>query len=216
MMWHILHSTNQYLHDLLNHCSPQPADMFKAEKKDKQTVTDILSDSFFDNRSVNYVIPQDHRKKAKIEKLMAYSFDVCHAFGEVYLSDCRRACALVLYPESKRTTLQSIWWDLKLAASVFGLARTIRVLSREQLIQKHHPSFPIFYLWFIGVQRNFQHAGIGRQLLQDLLQLSKTQQRPVYLETSTPENVPWYQKQGFEVYAEESLSYKLYFLRRIM
>ncbi|MGN6417174.1 MAG: GNAT family N-acetyltransferase [Pseudobacter sp.] len=188
--------------------------MIKAEKKDKQKVTDILTDSFFDNRSVNYVIPQDQRKREKIEKLMAYSFDVCHAFGEVYLSDCRRACALVLYPEKKRTTLQSIWWDLQLAATVFGLTRTFRVLNREQLIRKHHPSFPFFYLWFIGVERNNQHAGIGRQLMQELLQLSQQQQKPVYLETSTPENVPWYQQFGFEVYAEESLSYKLYFLRK--
>lgn len=216
MVRQYLHSTNQYLHDLLKNCSSQPADMIKAEKKDKQAVTDILTDAFFENRSVNYVIPQDQRKKAKIIKLMAYSFDVCHAFGEVYLSDCRRACALVLYPDRKRTTLQSIWWDLKLAATVFGPARTIRVLSREQLIRKHHPSFPFFYLWFIGVQKGSRHAGIGKQLMQELLQLSREQQKPVYLETSTPENVPWYQKQGFEVYAEESLSYKLYFLRKIL
>lgn len=190
--------------------------MIKAEKSDKRTVTDILCTSFYNNRSVNYVIPQDHRKKLRLEKLMAYSFDVCLAFGDVYLSDCGHACALVLHPDRKRTTLQSIWWDLKLAATVFGFSGTARALSREKLVKKHHPASAMYYLWFIGVQQEFQHAGIGKQLMQELLLQSTAMQRPVYLETSTPENVPWYQKFGFEIYAEETLSYQLYFLRKLL
>lgn len=190
--------------------------MIKAEKSDKQVVMEILAASFSNNRSVNYVIPQNEKKMERIRKLMAYSFDVCFAFGDVYLSDCRRACALVLYPDRKRMTWQSIWWDLKLVATVFGLSRTAKVLSREQLIKKHHPSGNMFYLWFIGVNVSFQRTGIGKQLLLELLQQSKLMQRPVYLETSAPENVPWYQRSGFEVYAEEELSYRLFFLRKLL
>ena len=190
--------------------------MIKAGKSDKQLVTEILAASFSNNRSVNYVIPQNEKKMERIRKLMAYSFDVCFAFGDVYLSDCRRACALVLYPDQKRVTWQSIWRDLKLAATVFGWRGTVKVLSREQLIKKHHPAGNMFYLWFIGVDTDFQRAGIGRQLLQELLHKSSTMQRSVYLETSTPENVPWYQRSGFEVYAEEELSYRLFFLRKLL
>lgn len=189
--------------------------MIKAGKTDKQTVTDILTNSFYDNRSVNYMIPQVKDKTERIRKLMAYSFDVCFRSGDVYLSDCRKACALVLYPEKKQTTLQGIWWDLRLGLTVFGLRRVIKVLAREQMIKKHHPSGNMFYLWFIGVQQGFQRTGIGKQLLQELLEKSEKMQRPIYLETSTPENVPWYQHFGFEVYAEEELSYRLFFLRKI-
>lgn len=190
--------------------------MIKAEKSDKQTVTEILTSSFSNNRSVNYVIPQDHKRMERIRKLMAYSFDVCFESGDVYLSDCRRACALVLYPDRKRVTVKSIWWDLKLAATVFGWNRTAKVLAREQLIKKHHPSGKMFYLWFIGVHTSFQRSGIGKLLLEELLDQSHLMQRPVYLETSTPENVPWYEQAGFEVYAEEELSYRFYFLRKLM
>jgi GNAT superfamily N-acetyltransferase len=189
--------------------------MIKAEKSDKATVTDILSSAFSENRSVNYVIPQDEKKMQRIRKLMAYSFDVCFAFGEVYLSDCRRACALVLYPGRKRITLQSISWDIRLAITVFGLSRTAKVLSREQSIKKHHPPGNIFYCWYIGVQQGFQRNGTGRQLLHELLQKSEELKLPVYLETSTPENVPWYQRAGFEVYAEEKFGYRLFFLRKL-
>lgn len=190
--------------------------MIKAEKSDKLTVIDILSGAFSDNRSVNYVIPQDEKKMQRIRRLMAYSFDVCFSSGEVYLSDCRRACALVLYPGRKRISLQSIWWNLKLAVTVFGLSRTAKVLSREQLIKKHHPTGNMFYIWFIGVQQGSQQSGIGRQLLLELLLKSLEMQLPVYLETSTPENVPWYQRAGFEIYAEEELGYRLFFLRKLL
>ncbi len=140
--------------------------MIKAQKSDKATVTDILSGAFSENRSVNYLIPQDDQKMQRIRKLMAYSFDICFAFGEVYLSDCRRACALVLYPGRKRITLQSIWWDIRLAITVFGLSRTFKVLSREQLINKHHPTGNIFYCWYIGVQKGFQRTGTGRAVVE--------------------------------------------------
>lgn len=197
------------------YCLPQLRIMIKAELSDKQTVMDILTDSFRDNRSVNYVIPQNSRKMERIQKLMAYSFDVCFTSGDVYLSDCRKACALVSYPDRRKTSLQSIWRDLKLGAAVFGISRTLKVLNREKLIKKHHPSSNMFYLWFIGVQSGFQKTGIGKGLLQELILKSKEMQRPMYLETSTPENVPWYQRFGFEVYATEELSYRLYFLRKL-
>jgi len=36
---------------------------------------------------------------------------------------------------------------------------------------------------------------------------------PVYLETSTLKNMPWYKRMGFEVYDEVELSYTLFFLK---
>ncbi|NML22939.1 GNAT family N-acetyltransferase [Pseudoflavitalea sp. G-6-1-2] len=189
--------------------------MLKAGKQHKAAVVDILTGSFLNNRSVNYVVKQDAKKNERIRDLMAYSFDVCFASGEVFMSDCGRGCALVLYPDKKRTTLRSIGWDLNLAFNVLGISRTAKVMRREGLVKKHHPSAErIFYLWFIGVHTGNQHQGVGKKLLHELMEYSRTQNRPVYLETSTPVNVPWYEQFGFEVYAEEELSYRLFFLRK--
>lgn len=54
------------------------------------------------NQSINYIILQDGRRAARMQALMQYSFDVCYLFGDVFLSDDRKACALVLYPEKRR------------------------------------------------------------------------------------------------------------------
>jgi len=77
--------------------------MKKAEYNDKDLIVDILTKSFETNQSVNYIVKQDSKRLSRIRSLMDYSFEVCHSFGDVFLSDDNKACALVLYPDKKRT-----------------------------------------------------------------------------------------------------------------
>ena len=145
---------------------------------------------------------------------MDYSFEVCSMFGEVLLSDDRRACALVLYPDRKRTTLKSIWLDLKLIFNCIGLSNVVKAMDRESKIKKIQPKERMCYLWFIGVNPIYQGSGIGSKLLREIIEESEMEDRPIYLETSTMKNLPWYKKLGFEVYDKLNLSYSLYFLKR--
>jgi len=177
-------------------------------------VVDILSESFESNKSVNYVVKQDAKRKQRIRGLMEYSFDVCDAFGEVWLSDDNKASALILFPEKKKTTVASIWWDIKLAVSVIGLNRVGQVLGRESKIKAFHPKQPFAYLWFVGVVPSLQNKGIGSTLLAELIQKYSNEARPVYLETSVDRNLPWYKKHGFEIFETLQLTYALYLLRR--
>jgi ribosomal protein S18 acetylase RimI-like enzyme len=85
-------------------------------------------------------------------------------------------------------------------------------MEREKLIKAKQPLIPFYYLWFIGVDPLYQHKGIGTKLLYELIADAKAQKRSVLLETSTLENLPWYEKAGFKVYDELRLSYTLYFL----
>lgn len=191
--------------------------MIKASYSDKPLVVDILSDSFDANKSVNYVVKQEKlnsKRKERIRKLMEYSFDVCYLFGEIYLSEDKKACALILLPDKKKTTFKSILLDAKLALSCIGLSRIFKVLERESKIKSHHPKTPIYYLWFIGVNPNDQNKGVGSALLKEVIKESTLHKRTIYLETSTLKNIPWYQKFGFEVFKELDLSYKLFLIKR--
>ena len=188
--------------------------MLKATHQDKPRVTDILARSFDRNQSVNYIIPQDTTRDQRIKALMSYSFDVCHAFGEVFLSDDRRACALAVLPEKKKTNVMSIFRDVGLIFSCTGLGNVRKALRREGLIKKIQPKESMYYLWFIGVDPDYQGQGRGSRLLNEVIGRSSELQRPVYLETSTPENLPWYEDFGFRIYSDLDLGYKLYFLKR--
>jgi hypothetical protein len=78
--------------------------MRKAGISDKSIILDILTRPFDDNKSVNYVVKQDQNRVDRITKLMDYSFNVCNEFGEVWISDDQQACALILFPDKKRSS----------------------------------------------------------------------------------------------------------------
>jgi hypothetical protein len=121
--------------------------MRKASIMDKTHVIQILANSFSDNKSVNYVAKQNQKKDDRIRALMEYSFDVCYAFGEVWMSNDDQACALILFPDKKKTSLRTILWDDMLALSVNGIDRVNTVLKRESMIKNNHPKDSYAYLW---------------------------------------------------------------------
>jgi len=188
--------------------------MKNANYEDKSLVTDILTKSFDTNQSVNYIAKQDRKRLKRIRALMDYSFEVCYLFGDVFLSDDRKACALILYPDKKKTTLKSILLDIKLILSCIGVENIKKAIARESKIKQLQPKELMYYLWFIGVDPEHQNEGIGSILLDEIINDSKNKQRPIYLETSTLKNLPWYKKYGFQIYNELDLSYKLFFLKR--
>lgn len=188
--------------------------MKKADYNDKNLVVDILTKSFDTNQSVNYIVKQDQKRIKRVSALMDYSFEVCYLFGDVFLSEDKKACALVLYPDKKKTTLKSILLDVKLIFSCIGIENIKKALARESKIKQLQPKDRMYYLWFIGVEPQYQNEGIGSDLLDDIIRDSDHKERPIYLETSTLKNLPWYKKFGFQVYNELDLSYKLFFLKR--
>ncbi|MFT3678653.1 MAG: GNAT family N-acetyltransferase [Ferruginibacter sp.] len=188
--------------------------MIKTDAADKDRVVDILVNSFNDNKSVNYIIQQDSKRIEHIKGLMEYSFEVCQSFGKVYMSEDKNACALLLLPDKKKTTLRSIWDDIKLIFTAIGIANVQKTLSREKKIRALQPKQLIYYLWFIGVSPESQGKGIGSQLLKDVLTDCSLNKRIICLETSTIKNIPWYEKFGFKVYNQLNLGYQLFFLKK--
>jgi len=188
--------------------------MIRATIEDRQKVVFLLAQAFKDNQSVNYIVHKDQYKTSGIYALMEYSFDVCFSFGEVYLSDDKAACALLLPSNAKQTTLLSIWLDIKLIFNAIGVCRISKALKREAAIKKLQWANDHIYLWFIAVDSSQQHQRIGSQLLNEIIDDAREKALPVCLETSTLTNIPWYQKHGFEIYNELDLGYQLYFLKR--
>jgi GNAT superfamily N-acetyltransferase len=189
--------------------------MIQAAYGDRHHVVFLLVQAFKDNQSVNYIIRQDKYKTMRLYALMEYSFDMCFYFGEVYLSDNKEACALLLSPRSKKTNLRSVWLDIKLIVRAIGIGRIGIALKRESAIKELQYKGDIQYLWFLGVDPAHQHKGVGSVLLKEILTKCDLEARPVCLETSTLKNLPWYENFGFEIYGKLDLGYELFFLKRV-
>jgi GNAT superfamily N-acetyltransferase len=188
--------------------------MLKAGYKDKELILDILCKSFDTNKSVNYVVKQDNHRKRRIRTLMDYSFEICFRYGRIYLSNNKDGCALILFPDKKKATLKTILLDAKMVISSVGLSRVKKVLKREAKIKVAYPDKQLLYLWFIGVNPEVQHKGIGSDLLKEIIKESNALKRPIYLETSMQENIEFYNKVGFTVYKELDFGHTLYLVKR--
>ena len=125
--------------------------MIRAQPTDKDLIVSILVSSFADNKSVNYIISQDNKRIARIKWLMEYSYDVCNLFGDVFLSEDKKGCALLILPDKKRTTIKSIILDAKFALTCLGLSNINKSMKREAKIKQVHPNGLLYYLWFIGL-----------------------------------------------------------------
>ncbi|EHQ24678.1 GNAT family N-acetyltransferase [Mucilaginibacter paludis] len=188
--------------------------MIKAQITDKDAVVRLLTQAFEDNQSVNYIVRNGARRTERIMALMDYSFEMCSLFGEVWLSDDRKACALLLYPQNKKTTLSAILLDVKLIFNAIGIGGIKKAMEREKKIKAKQPKGSKMYLWFIGVDPAEQHKGIGEKLLKEVIASAGEKHLPLYLETSTVSNLPWYERYGFQIYDQLELNYTLYFLKR--
>jgi GNAT superfamily N-acetyltransferase len=96
---------------------------------------------------------------------------------------------------------------LRLGISTFrGLWPRGGRVSRGLLgIESRHPREPHLYLAVVGVRPEQQGQGLGTALLQPGLAEADRIGLPAYLESSSPRNVPLYERHGFEVTEEVRL-----------
>ena len=68
-----------------------------------------------------------------------------------------------------------------------------------QQMARHHPEEPHWYLPLIGVDPSQQRKGYGGALLRPALARCDHDRSIAYLESSNPQNIPLYERHGFEV-----------------
>ncbi len=88
---------------------------------------------------------------------------------------------------------------LPLLASSFPLkALSVRrVFTEFADMRRRHAPGAHYFLETIGVRPVRQGGGVASRLLRPLLQVADNRRMPVYTETVTPENVPFYEHHGF-------------------
>jgi GNAT superfamily N-acetyltransferase len=62
-----------------------------------------------------------------------------------------------------------------------------------------HPTYPHWYLPWLGVDPAAQGRGLGTQVLRPGLAAADQSHLPAYLETPNPRTIPFYERLGFEI-----------------
>lgn len=173
--------------------------------EDLETLIDTLSDSFSNDPLLNWVIP---RPQLYPEFFRLFISDVYLPRGIVHLEDSGRGAALWLPPQERLQIpprLALVDMTVKLVMHK-GPRPLWRMYKQGALFARHHPKDPHYYLQFIGCRQRDQGRGVGSALLKQGLKVCDAQGMPAYLESSNSRNVPLYQRHGFEIIHEESLS----------
>ncbi|MDB0601356.1 GNAT family N-acetyltransferase [Tenacibaculum maritimum] len=192
--------------------------MRRADLKDTILITDILTDSFKNNKSIINVTRKGKNQIKRINSLMKFFFYNAFYNGDVFLSNDEKACIMMLTSNKKSKSffvkLQFIFWNFNLFFNVLGVKNVKNVLQREKAINKNHPKEPFLHLYYVGVFRDQQGKGIGTKLINEAIN-HYNNYRIVYLETSDKRNIPLYQKLGFNIVNKhDELELTLYIMKK--
>ena len=153
-----------------------------------------------------FVATRFHRAVLKVTD--RYGGPVYGAFRNGDLAGVAVTFAPGAYPPPKRTDARYV-----LAFLAAGPGPIVRGLRTGAVQDSGHPDEPHVYLWFLAVDPEHQRAGVGRALL---ARVCEDAEAPVYLDTSNPDNVPYYAAAGFEEIGRGTLprDTPMWFMRR--
>ena len=121
---------------------------------------------------------------------------------EVAVSDDGIAAAALWDPpgrwmQSSREQLAMLPGVLRAFRGRLAAGRTV-----TDLMKANHPEEPHWYLGIIGSDPTSRGAGFGHALMKSRLDRCDAEFAPAYLESSNPDNIPYYQRFGFEITGE--------------
>ena len=118
--------------------------------------------------------------------------------GTAYVSEDFCGAALWLPPgvQPNGQSLEKVFHDTAKPEHMDDLLATFAKMEQS------HPREPHWYLPQIGVEPNAQGQGIGAALMRHALARCDQERSLAYLEASKAENIPFYQRHGFDVIGE--------------
>ncbi|MEP5764651.1 MAG: GNAT family N-acetyltransferase [Halieaceae bacterium] len=180
-----------------------PPKLVLAADSEAELLADIFSDAFADDPVMNWVIPYTALYPG-FYKLLASGLYLKH--NMVYRDSESRAAAMWLPPAIDHKVpmgLTQLWLVLRLVLhSGPGILK--RLEQVQEVMIRRHPRQAHYYLHAIGARRANQGEGLGSALIKQVTRICDAEKMPAYLESSSPMNVPLYERHGFEVQAEEA------------
>ncbi|ATQ43391.1 GNAT family N-acetyltransferase [Caulobacter mirabilis] len=161
---------------------------------ERHPVIDTLTLAFSTDPAVRYLFPTAKTFLANFPRLATAMAGSAIAAGTAWSAD-DGAAALWLAPGEKPDgdALGA------LVMETVAPERLAVLLELGELMEQHHPDEPHWYLSMVGVDPSRQGQGLGGALLKAGLRRADAEGLPAYLESSSPRNVPLYERHGFEV-----------------
>lgn len=177
-------------------------------KGDVRELSATLGRAFHDDPVAMWILSDEKSRTARLRRFFATMTRHHHlAGGGVDVaSDGPGIAAAALWDPPNRWE-HSIREQLIMAPSFilgFGLRLAVgrKLTQLLQLMEREHPEEPHWYLATIGSDTNVRGRGFGQALMRSRLDRCDAEHCPAYLESSKPDNLPYYERFGFTVTGE--------------
>ena len=178
------------------------------QKADVSGLSHALGRAFFDDPVSIWIMPDERVRAKNLRKFFATVTRHHHLAGggvEVATDGSTIGAAALWDPpgrwkQSGREQLMMMPSFLLGFGPRLTTGRKLGALLEQMKAQ--HPEEPHWYLAVIGSDTSVRGKGYGQALMQSRLDRVDAEHAPAYLESSKAENVPYYQRFGFEVRGE--------------
>ena len=155
--------------------------------------------SAFNKDPVFVWLTPERDREARLRRFFAQQLSITMKHESVLTTDDHGAVAIWLPPDKWKMATGDVVRSVPAMVRSVG-RRVPRLLGSLGVIEKNHPKDPPhWYLEFLGTRADMQRKGVGSSMIGFMLDRCDREAIPAYLEASSPENVPFYRRHGFEV-----------------
>jgi ribosomal protein S18 acetylase RimI-like enzyme len=171
---------------------------------DVRRAAEVITDAFADDPFWTWLFPPDKRRlivRSWVRQLRV----VYVPKGHSYVSDGLEGAALWAPPSGWQTGMLAQLRLAPLYVRLLGPQRLRDATRGFAAIERGHPDEPHWYLSVLAVSPAAQRSGIGRSLVEPMLERADREHVATSLETFKAENVPYYERYGFRVWHDERI-----------
>jgi GNAT superfamily N-acetyltransferase len=174
--------------------------MVEAAPADYANLAGVLVRAFWHDPFHQWLFPDQATRPASQRLLFDRVLAIYGRHGVVYTTPDKAGCAMWDPPRSGGPSLVELLGFVFRVLPVFG-RRAFHIARGMAPMATLHPGEPHWYLSILGTDPARQKSGVGGSLLMPVLRRCDEDGTSAYLEASRIENVPYYQRFGFEVVA---------------
>ncbi|MFI9508071.1 GNAT family N-acetyltransferase [Nocardia sp. NPDC052566] len=185
---------------------PTASDVRTAAATDVPRLARTLALAFHDDPVMSWLLPDPVKRAKGLPRFFAAQTRHHHLAGGgvVIAADAAGTiggAALWDPPGYWRPSQRSELCMLPAFLRAFGTRLLVGKSVGDTMAANHLPE-PHWYLAVIGTDPGVRGTGYGQALMRSRLEICDAQQIPAYLESSNPDNLPYYERWGFTVTKE--------------
>jgi len=181
-----------------------PTVIRKANRSDRAIVVDTLTAAFAHDPIIRFQFQDDTTYEKRAAAFFGHYFDVRLEGGEIFLADDGAGVSLWNPPGGNRLGKEFVEEDWRRnVVPALEHAELTRYGRFKAVLDAMTPAEPHWYLGLLATRPEKQRAGVGRGLLEPMLQRADAERVPVFLETGNAGNVEIYERFGFGIIADE-------------